>query len=261
MTFINNLHEKLSDLTHVKPKPATHGNSIEFMNDTAAPPSEVTAQLRLSPLFSGLTDRELTEIAQRSHLVDLKEGQSLFDHGEPVHHFFFVVEGLIKLYRQSPSGQEKIIELENPGQTFAEALMFNDQPVYPVSAIAMKPSRVISISTRHFRDILARSPQLSFRVMGELSIRLHDLINEIDHLSLMTGRNRVAAYFLDQAAIKGDDFHLDIPKHAIASILSLQPESFSRLIKELVKRGAIAIQDSHIRILDQDELRRAAGII
>ena len=231
------------------------------MNDHLTTASEIIAHLRRSPLFSGLTDDELGEIARRAHLIELREGQGLFDHGEPVHYFFFVMDGLIKLYRQSPSGQEKIIELENPGQTFAEALMFNEQPVYPVSAIAMKPSRVISISTRHFRDILARSPQLSFRIMGELSIRLHDLINEIDHLSLMTGRNRVAAYFLDQAAVKGDDFLLDIPKHAIASILSLQPESFSRLIKELVKRGAIAVQDNHIRVLDQDELRRAAGII
>ncbi len=223
--------------------------------------TDIIHHLRQSPLFSGLEENELRNIAANAHLADLEEGQSLFNHGEPVHHFFFVVTGLIKLYRQSPNGQEKIIELENPGQTFAEALMFNDQPIYPVSAIAMKPSRVISISTGHFRDILARSPGLSLRIMGELSIRLHDLINEIDHLSLMTGRNRVAAYFLDQAAIKGDDFHLDIPKHAIASILSLQPESFSRLIKELTRRGAIAIQDSHIRILDHDELRRAAGII
>ncbi len=261
MTFINSNTEMALNLTHVKPRPTTPGNPTVFMNDSHSAPQEILARLRQSPLFRGLGESELDEIAQRAHLVELREGQSLFDHGEPVHHFYFVVEGLIKLYRQSPSGQEKIIELENPGQTFAEALMFNEQPIYPVSAIAMKASRVISISTRHFRDLLARSPELSFRIMGELSLRLHELIKEIDHLSLMTGRNRVAAYFLDQAAIKGDDFHLDIPKHAIASILSLQPESFSRLIKELVKRGAIAIQDNHIRVLDQDELRRAAGII
>ena len=237
------------------------GTQPLYMTDTQNPAADIADHLRQSPLFSGLDQEQLSEIAHHAHPLELKEGQSLFNHGEPVHSFFFVIDGLIKLYRQSPSGQEKIIELENPGQTFAEALMFNDQPVYPVSAIAMKPARVISISTRHFRDILLRSPELSFRVMGELSLRLHELINEIDHLSLMTGRNRVAAYFLDQAALKGDDFHLDIPKHAIASILSLQPESFSRLIKELVKRGAIEIHDSHIRVLDADELRRAAGII
>ncbi len=231
------------------------------MTDTQNPVAEIADHLRQSPLFRGLDQEQLSRIAHHAHPLELKEGQSLFNHGEPVHSFFYVIEGLIKLYRQSPSGQEKIIELEKSGQTFAEALMFNDQPVYPVSAIAMKSSRVISISTRHFREILLRSPELSFHVMGELSIRLHELINEIDHLSLMTGRNRVAAYFLDQAAHKGDDFHLDIPKHAIASILSLQPESFSRLIKELVKRGAIEIQDTRIRVLDADELRRAAGII
>ena len=122
------------------------GTQPPYMTDTQNPVAEIADYLRQSPLFSGLDEEQLSSIAHHAHPLELKEGQSLFNHGEPVHNFFFVIEGLIKLYRQSPSGQEKIIELENPGQTFAEALMFNDQPVYPVSAIAMKPARVISIT-------------------------------------------------------------------------------------------------------------------
>jgi CRP-like cAMP-binding protein len=230
------------------------------MSENHANNPEIARYLLDAPLFSSLDETVLKQLTPNCHLLDLAEGQALFNHGEPVEHFFFVISGLIKLYRQSPNGQEKIIELEKPGQTFAEALMFNEQPVYPVSAVTMKPSRVISISASHFKNLLSRSCEVSFKVMGQLSLRLHELINEIDHLSLMTGRNRVAAFFLDQAAHKGDDFQLDIPKHAIASMLSLQPESFSRLIKELVKSGAIAIRDTHVSIRDRERLRQAAGI-
>jgi CRP-like cAMP-binding protein len=96
--------------------------------------------------------------------------------------------------------------------------------------------------------------------MGELSHRLHELINDIEQLSLMTGRNRVAMYFLDQSQEKGLEFKLDIPKNAIASMLSLQPETFSRLLKELTNKGAIEIHESHIKVLDQNLLRKLAGI-
>ena len=98
-------------------------------------------------------------------------------------------------------------------------------------------------------------------IMGDLSKRLHALINEIDHLSLMSGRNRVATYFLDIYLNKGAEFTLDIPKSAIASMLSLQPETFSRLIKELRTRKVLEIRDNGIRVLDEQQLRQLVGIV
>lgn len=217
--------------------------------------------LRDNPLFSRLSKDQLQEMCRYSKIIDIREGEVLFNHGDEVTNFFFVYNGLIKLYRQSPLGHEKIIELEGAGRTFAEALMFYDQTTYPVSAAAMKKSTVISISTRKFLNILKSSADTSLMIMGDLSRRLHELVNEIENLSLLTGRNRVATYFLDQTLNKGDDFKLEIPKNAIASMLSLQPETFSRLLKELCKTGVMQVNDCHIRILDQAKLRKQAGII
>lgn len=217
--------------------------------------------LRQNPLFSRLTDAQMDDMCHCSRVVKLNEGEVLFNHGDEVHNFYFVYSGLIKLYRQSPFGQEKIFELEGAGRIFAEALMFYEQTSYPVSAAAMQKSVIVAISTRQFLNILKKSTETSLLIMGDLSRRLHELINEIENLSMLTGRNRVATYFLDQSLNKGDEFNLDIPKNAVASMLSLQPETFSRLLKELCKQNVISVKDRHIHVLDQELLRKEAGIV
>lgn len=217
--------------------------------------------LRQNPLFSRLTNEQLEEMCVFSRIIELKEGEILFNHGDHVENFYFVYDGLIKLYRQSAFGNEKIFEVEGSGRIFAEALMFNEQTSYPVSAAAMKKSIIVAISTRKFLRIIKKSPDTSMMILGDLSRRLHELINEIENLSLLTGRNRVATYFLDQTLNKGNEFRLDIPKNAIASMLSLQPETFSRILKELCKLKVLEVKDCNIRILDQTLLRKQAGII
>lgn len=216
--------------------------------------------LSQTPLLSSLNSSQLHEISSHISSINLKEGETLFNQGDQYHSFYLVISGLIKLYRHSASGQEKIIELEGSGQTFAEALMFNEGSSYPVTATAMQDSVLFKINARHFRGLLLESPETCMSVMSDLSYRLHALLTEIDNLSLLTGRNRVSMYLLDQALTKGNEFSLEIPKNAIANKLSLKPETFSRLLKELCNQKTIEVHDRHILILDLQSLRKLAGI-
>lgn len=223
--------------------------------------SQMDLMLRQNSLFSRLTDDQLRRVSSCSKMRFLNEGEVLFNHGDQVDSFYFVQSGLLKLYRQSTLGQEKIFEMKGSGHICVEALMFNEQTAYPVSAAAMKKSTVISIRTKEFLRIIKKSPDINMMIMRDLSQRLHELINEIENISLHTGRNRVATYFLDQSLNKGNEFRLDIPKNAIASMLSLQPETFSRILKELCKLNVLEVKDCRIRILDQVLLRKQAGIV
>ena len=222
--------------------------------------TRMESMLRSNALFHSLSAEQQQQMCRFSHIRHLNEGDVLFHHGDRVENFYFVYSGLVKLFRQSPLGHEKIIELEAAGSTFAEALMFLDQDSYPVSASAMKNSTVVAISTQHFLALLKSSPDTTMMILGYMSRRLHELVNEIETLSLHTGRNRVATYFLDQSLHKGPSFKLDIPKNAIASMLSLQPETFSRLLKELCTNDVLRVTDNNIQILDAERLRQHAGL-
>ena len=217
--------------------------------------------LNNAPLLSSLTPSQMEALSSHITSITLEEGEVLFNQGDEYHSFYLVVSGLVKLYRLSATGQEKIIELEGQGKTFAEALMFNEGSSYPVTAKAMQKTVLFKFNARFFRSLLLDSPETCMSVMSSLSYRLHALLKEIDNLSLLTGRNRVAMYLLDQALTKDTEFRLDIPKNAIACMLSLKPETFSRLLKELCTQKAIEVHDNRIVVLDIQLLRKYAGII
>ncbi len=212
------------------------------------------------PLLSKLNPTQLSNISQHITTINLQEGETLFNQGDDYHSFYTVTMGLIKLYRHSASGQEKIIELAGCGKTFAEALMFNEGSTYPVTATATQNSTLFKINAIHFRNLLLKSPETCMAVMSDMSYRLHALLKEIDNLSLLTGRNRVSMFLLDQALTKGNTFILEIPKNAIANKLSLKPETFSRLLKELSTKKILTVNDSLIEVLDLQLLRQMAGI-
>ena len=138
--------------------------------------------LGTSHLFSELTESQLDRVRRHSHITDMVEGESLFFQGDNATNFFLVLSGRIKLFRISPDGKEKVVEIMETGATFAEALMFMDQPHYPVTATALTQSRVIGINCREFKAMLRESIDSCFLLLGSMSFRLRGLIREIDAL-------------------------------------------------------------------------------
>ena len=210
--------------------------------------------LKLCHLFSGLTDSQFEHICQHSHIHDLDEGESLFFQGDDVICFYLVVSGRMKLFRVSPGGKEKVVEIIEHDHTFAEALMFVDHPHYPVNATALVPSRVIAINCRCFKSMLRNSMDTCFILMGEMSYRLRLQLQEIDTLSLNTGTVRTVAYLLQNAPEDHDDFELNIAKSVIASRLSVKPETFSRILKNLHESNILTINGRKVTIHDRNAL-------
>ncbi|MCG6967782.1 MAG: Crp/Fnr family transcriptional regulator [Chromatiaceae bacterium] len=215
-------------------------------------------ELRRHYLFAELSEPQLRRIAEHAVGVRLADGEALFEQGDPARRFYLVLTGQIKLFRLSPAGNEKVIDIVTPGSTFAEALMFLERPHYPVGAQALQASEVISIDAIDFADMLLGSVKTCFLLMGSMSQRMRGLLREIDDLSLHSASCRVAAYLLRQAEGQTDSFDLPVAKQTIASRLSVKPETFSRIIKNLSDDGVIQVVGSRVRIRDRNALNLAA---
>jgi CRP-like cAMP-binding protein len=214
--------------------------------------------LRSCYLFADLSEAQVQRIAKNAVRVRLKEGDALFEQGDPAKRFYLVLSGQIKLYRLSPAGNEKVIDIVTPGSTFAEALMFLERPHYPVGAQALQPSEVVSIDAADFADMLRGSVETCFVMLGVMSQRLRGLLREIDELSLHSATCRVAAYLVKHAPAQSDSFELPVAKQIVASRLSVKPETFSRIIKNLIDAGVISVRGSRVTILDRGALQEAA---
>jgi CRP-like cAMP-binding protein len=217
-------------------------------------------ELRSGLLLSALNGEQLARVARHASRVRLDEGQLLFSQGDTADRFFLVLAGQMRLFRLSPDGAEKVINIIAPGQTFAEALMFLNTPRYPVCAASLSPADLVGIDSQDFRCMLRESVDTCFVLLGDLSQRLRGLIAEIDNLTLHTATSRVARYLLTKLPTGCKALDLDVRKGVLASRLSVKPETFSRVEKNLSSRGVIQVHGSHVTILDHAALEEIAKL-
>ncbi len=225
--------------------------------------SEFREIMRKNPLFMELDEADFSIILRNTSLYSLKSGEVLFRQQQAANEFFLLVKGKMKLSLLSFEGTEKVIDIVNVGSTFAEAIIFRRMSGYPVNAQALASSTVLRIDKEAYIDILSKSPEACFQVMARLSIRIHWLMNELNRLSLHNATYRLISYLLDSSeedATPGTAVYLSIPKHVIASRISITPETFSRTIKRLSQQGLLEVHDSHIVLKDPEELRRLVSI-
>ncbi|MBF0186959.1 MAG: Crp/Fnr family transcriptional regulator [Magnetococcales bacterium] len=214
--------------------------------------------LRSHMLFSALNDQQWQQVKTTTRTLTLAEGENLFEVRSQANRFFVLWTGQIKLFRIAANGQEKILELIRAGESFATAVMFMEGGRYPVSADALEGSVLFSFECRPFLDLLRSSPESCFRIMADMSRRMRAQVMEIDRLSLQSARERLIGYLLGQVSQEEGQvtLHLEAPKRVLAARLSIQPETFSRILSLLKKRQLIHATGSEIHIPDIAELRR-----
>lgn len=211
------------------------------------------------PLFQELDACELQRMAKGCRLRRLARGEMVFEVGAPCAEFHVAVTGQIKLFGVSPTGQEKVIELIEPVQTFAEALMFTGRP-YIVSAQALTDAVVLSVGKDAVVGEIDRDPRFALRMLAGISRRLHGLVSDVQAYALHSGVQRVIGYLLRDRAVEdcatGEVVMVSLPvsKATIASRLSLTPEYFSRVLRELEEAGLIHVDGRDIHIRDAQAL-------
>ncbi|MDO9623831.1 MAG: Crp/Fnr family transcriptional regulator [Pseudomonas sp.] len=210
--------------------------------------------LRSHHLFEPLNEEQMDELMSTSQLLSLDKGEPLFRQGEPAHSFYFVIAGAVKIYRLTPDGQEKVFEVIGNRQTFAEAMMLMDTPNYVASAEAVCPTQLYRIANSTYMRLLQSNSRLTFALLGKLCVRLHQRVNEIETLSLKNATHRVVRYLITQLARQpavGNSFELPMAKQLIAGHLSIQPETFSRIMRRLIDEDIITQEGRQIVILDR----------
>jgi CRP-like cAMP-binding protein len=226
-------------------------------------PVDIQELLRGHYLLASLDDNQFARVLATIQTLNLEEDSHLFHFGDQARYFFLLKTGQIQLYRLSPGGEEKVIEIIQPGQSFAEAVMFLQMPIYPVSAKAVFTSELWRIDMVVFLGLLQESNALCLHLLGGMSRRLHGAIQDIDQLTLQNASMRVIQLLLHSAPDStGKPYNLEweTPKQILASRLSVRPETFSRILQQLSRKNLIAVQGKTVDVLDVKGLQRELAL-
>ena len=133
--------------------------------------------------------------------------------------------------------------------------MFLNKP-YLVNAQALADSLLLTVHRQAVMEELEHDNRFALRMLAGLSRRLHGLVHDVQAYALQSGVQRVVGYLLrdqdfeDGAAGEERTVSLPVSKATVASRLSLTPEYFSRVLRELETAGLIEVDKRDIRILD-----------
>jgi CRP-like cAMP-binding protein len=118
------------------------------------------------PLFSGLSRKELSQVASLADELDFKPGKVLIREGDPGREFFILVEGAAEISRGG-----KTIAKRQPGDFFGEVALMCDRPRV-ATVTTTEPSVALVITDRDFRTLVAKSPKIALKVLQAVGERL-----------------------------------------------------------------------------------------
>jgi CRP-like cAMP-binding protein len=210
------------------------------------------------PVFRGLKPETVEHIVTPATAIMLGPHQSLFRQGDPATAFFIVIDGWVKLFRITLSGDEAVIHILTKGDSFAEAVAFTGIR-FPASAEAVSNARVVRIPADHVVRCIRASPDIALAMIASTSQHLHHLVQQVEQLKAQSGVQRVAEFLVSLASVDHGpcDILLPYDKVLIAARLGLKPESLSRAFAKLKSLG-VAVHASHVAINDVAKLHQLA---
>jgi CRP-like cAMP-binding protein len=210
-------------------------------------------------VFRGLKPETVEHIVAPATATMLRPHESLFRQGDPATAFFIVIDGWVKLYRITLSGEETVIHILTKGDSFAEAVAFTGSR-FPATAEAISDARVVRIPADHIVRSIRESPDIALAMIASTSQHLHHLVQQVEQLKAQSGVQRVAEFLASLAPVDQGSCVIALPydKVLIAARLGLKPESLSRAFAKLRSVG-VAVHASHVAVNDVAKLRQLAA--
>jgi CRP-like cAMP-binding protein len=212
--------------------------------------------LKSIPYFSGLLPAELESVRQLIFEKTAGRGQVILFEDEPAETLYFVVSGVVKIFKTSADGKEQILNIVRPGESFNDVPIFDDGP-NPASAQAMGPVTLYGIRKDRLKATIQEHPQVALNIIKVLAERVRQLVTLVEDLSFKHVISRVAKILLEHAS-DGTGPRSRLTQQEMAAMAGTVREVVARSLKSLEEDGAIRLERHRIIIADKEALQEIA---
>jgi CRP/FNR family transcriptional regulator, cyclic AMP receptor protein len=234
--------------------------------DRGATPGEAPGDDGLDdrvPFLARLEKADRAALLSLGHEMHFPPRGVLLHQSEPSSHVLFIVQGWTKVTAAAANGYEALLALRGPGDVIGESAALTGR-TRSATVTALEQVRTVAVQRERFTEFLARSPAVSFALLGLTSDRTRAADRRRLEFASMTVRERFATLLLDLVRTHGrrtaDGLEISVPlsKQELAGSVGASREAVQRLLKELRERGVVVTGRRALVIVRPDVLRRIA---
>lgn len=211
------------------------------------------------PLFNGLDQEEFIQISKLTRERKYRKNMIIFVEGEPGEALYFLKEGKIKVFKNTPDGREQILHILQSGDIFAEVVLFDGGP-YPATAETIEDSVVGLIKNSDMDELIKNNPDLGMKIMKIMNKRLVLAQTLIRDLALKDTFGRLASMLLILAKDHGEKnqqgvrIKLALSRQDLANLIGTSRETVTRALSDFKKNKLIEMDKQSITLLKEEEL-------
>jgi CRP-like cAMP-binding protein len=210
--------------------------------------------------FQNLAITDLKSIVRAGQVLRYPAGDIIFAEGDPCSGFYVLLGGKVYLTKTGPQSQSTIVSVIKPVSRFNEVAGLDGDP-NPITALATKDSVAWQISHDRFHPLIARYPRMGLSLLKVLAGCNRYLLTQCEDIAFRTTLGRTAKILLETS--RNGELPIsrrEYPNLELASIVATVPETFSRSIKTLRRKGVIQCNREHITICEPHRLAELAEI-
>jgi len=221
-----------------------------------------TDHLRNVPIFTDLTDSDLTKIASKMIPRVYEKGQMILLEESMGETFFIITQGAVKVTRLSADGREVILAILGESDFFGEMSLLDGEG-RSANIVANEDAKVLTLSRNDFLDCLESYPKIAIALLEELATRLRKSDQQIESLSLSDSEHRIGITLIRLAGELGTikQGHVTVKnlpyQQDIANMAGTSRETVSRTLKLLEDKKLVRRENRNLTIYNYDAFRQA----
>jgi CRP-like cAMP-binding protein len=216
-------------------------------------------------IFAELNKDHLNALDESKVTNTYKKGQILFHQGGPALGVFCVLEGQIKILKNSEEGKETIVRLSTSGDVLGLRGVLTDGN-HPATAKVMQDAKICFIDRKFFKDLIQKSPEAANSLILRLAkdvTKLEDHVEEMNTKSVRQRMIQLLLSFCQTYGIRkaGEVFiDLKITRAEMGSMIGTTPETVIRILSDMDSTGLIRQDGKKIFIPSMKTLADESGV-
>ena len=195
-------------------------------------------------------------ILKNAEIILLEKNSLLFSQQEEAQHFYIVLSGAIKLFKQNPkaaTSEQTVLDILGPGEMIGVALMLSASTklLYPVSAKTLGSTEVLRLSKTHFHEIWTSNPELLDLAHRSIIKRIECM--QSDRCIQKFTLEQKVAYFMTEKWFTSSQTR--ITRKDIADCIGASQEAVIRLLNDWTRKNLVTNHNHDIEVRDIEAIR------